>query len=217
MTTRPARAALLLVALLAAFSLATAAGRTLADRQGPPAQAEQPAAQVAPPQTHVPDEAVAAALDLVAALGSEAMYDAEERGRVLQAVRAEGALGHVDEGFHRAAMTLGVDSSGRSPEGTLIARAVPLGYRVEVLTPTRAVVSVWSVALLGVAGDLSRQPVQATWSTEKVTLTLEDGRWRWSGLEHSDGPAPVSSIQVPAVGSVLARYASEFREPRDVP
>lgn len=202
---------LLLLGMLAVFLAAASVGRLLATEQAaaPAAPADRPPADELP----TAQSAVAAALDLVSVLGSTAMYDDRSRRAVLDRVAAESARAELDRGFRLAADALGLKPEGTAQGGDLVARVTPVGHRLDQFQGETAVVSVWTVGLLGVAGATSAQPVQASWSTETVTLTWLDGRWQWAGLVHAEGPAPVGSAQVPAPPSQLAQQVRDFREP----
>ena len=160
--------------------------------------------------------AVAAALDILGLYGSPAMYDTVRRrelvARTAGAAVQDDLQAQFDTAFALAARGLGIDRDGNPVEGTLVARAIPAGQRVVSYSPDRAVVAVWTTGLLGVAGAASRNPVQERWSTETVTLAWQDGAWRWLGLEHEDGPAPVGSPQVPATFNQVAAAHRTFEE-----
>lgn len=185
----------------------------------PPAPAGTPlAAPAAQPgaRTDARTEAgaTAAAVDFLVAYGSPAMYDPSQRRKVLAditspAVQAQ-TQSQVDEAFTLAAKSLGLDAGGSSLEGELVARTIPVGTRVVAYAPDQAVISVWVTGLLGVAGLGSRYPVQESWSTETVTLDWTPQGWRWASLDHTDGPAPIGSAQVPAAADAIARAAKQF-------
>jgi hypothetical protein len=163
-----------------------------------------------------PAGATAAAVRFLTAYGSPAMYDAERRRKVVAditspTVRSQ-VQAQVDEAFGLAAQNLGLDERGRSPDGQLVARAVPVGSRVVDFTEDTAVIAVWATALLGVAGLGSPYPVQESWSTETVTLEWTESGWRWVSFQHADGPAPIGSAQVPADAETIARAAQQFAE-----
>lgn len=157
-----------------------------------------------------------AAVRFLILYGSPAMYDAEQRRRVIAQITAPSVRAQVHEqvssAFDLAARNLGLDDRGDSEKGQLVARTIPVGARVVTYTPDRAVVSVWTTGLLGVAGLGSSNPVQEVWSTETVTLDWTTGGWRWVSFEHEDGPAPIGSAQVPADADAIARAARDFAE-----
>lgn len=190
--------------------------------------ADEPVVQVAgtatptmPPLATGSDErsehgATAAAVGFLTAYGSPAMYDDQQRRQVVAditdpSVRSQ-VQAQVDEAFGLAAQSLGLDESGQSADGQLVARTIPVGSRVVAFSPDTAVIAVWATGLLGVAGLASPYPVQESWSTETVTLDWTDAGWRWVSFEHADGPAPVGSAQVPADAETIAGTAQQFTE-----
>jgi hypothetical protein len=170
-------------------------------------QASTPAAALPAP---VEDDPTAAALRAVRVLGSPEMYDASRRDQVLAEIADPALASRLTTGLSRAAGGLGIDDSGDSEAGTLVARLVPVGHRVVELSNAHAVVAVWSVGLLGVAGPTSAHPVQATWSTDTVTVSRIDGRWLVTDVAHQEGPAPVGTSQVPAPPSVLLKQVQDY-------
>lgn len=181
-------------------------GRAAASQDDLPA-APQPAAVAVAPASRDEAGAVAAAVEYLSIYGSEVMFYAPARRAALSEIisdeRREAVLQETDRAYALAARTLGVDASGQSPLGTLVARLVPVGVDVVDLEPSRATVSVWATSLLGVSGPGSTVPVQESWSTERVELVWEDDRWLWWDVTHADGPAPVGSTQVPADAAAL--------------
>ncbi len=175
------------------------------------APAAQPAAHT---DARTEAGATAAAVEFLVAYGSPAMYDQGQRRQVLAAITSPAVQAQtqtqVDEAFTLAAKSLGLDAGGSSLEGELVARTIPVGTRVVAYSPDRAVISVWVTGLLGVAGLGSRYPVQESWSTETVTLDWTPQGWRWASLDHTDGPAPIGSAQVPADADAIARAANQF-------
>lgn len=208
----------LLVAVLLISAVVTAAARSndepLAASAGAGTTASSGAASDSPVRTE--DGAVSAAVGFLQAYGSPEMYDPQERRQIIADItspaRRDQVAAQVDEAFTLAAQNLGLNARGRSPAGELIARTVPVGVRTLAYTDDRAVISVWTMGLLGVAGLESRLPVQESWSTETVTLEWTAEGWRWVSLEHVDGPAPIGSAQVPADAAVIADAAREFGE-----
>lgn len=181
---------------------------------GPRATVTEPDAAVPAPQTE--EGAVNAAVNFLQAYGSPAMYHPEQRRRIINDITSsavrEQVQRQVDEAFSLAATNLGLDEQGQSAGGVLVARTIPVGTRTLAYTEDRAVISVWTTGLLGVAGLTSRLPVQESWSTETVTLEWTPEGWRWVSLEHADGPAPIGSPQVPADADVIAEAARVFAE-----
>ena len=191
---------------------ATDLPRQAVDRKAPRAvAAEDKAAGV-----RTEPGAVAAAIRILGLYGSPEMYDPARRHELVERTAAaavrEQLQGQLDAAFALTARSLGVDDTGRSTSGMLVARAIPVGQRIVAYTPDRAVVAVWTTGLLGIAGASSRNPVQESWSTETVTLTWEGDAWHWLELQHQPGPAPVGSPQVPATSERIAAAHKDFAE-----
>lgn len=201
----------LLAAVLVACVLVALVSRTVSQRTGPVAEGvvqERPATS-----ERTEDGAVAAAHEVLRVFGSTRMYDSRERERVLPSLAGQtGAAAEVDRGFALAARTLGLDERGRSLDGELVSRLVPVGHRTISLDADRAEIAFWVVGLLGVAGETSPVPVMATWTTETLTLEWVDGRWVLTSMRQADGPAPIGSAQVPAPAADIARAARDFEE-----
>lgn len=195
--------------------LAVAAGRA-ASQVWPPTPVGQGAQEVAAPhraEARSQEGAVRAALAHVRLLGSPAMFDSERREVLLaRAGVPREARKDFEDGYRLAADALGLGQNGAPVEGELVARTVPVGHRVSNYDGRQAVVQIWTVGLLGVAGATSTLPVQASWSTETITLEWQPEGWRWISLQHQEGPAPVGSAQVPAPPDLLLRHVEEFAE-----
>ena len=186
--------------------------RQAIDRTAPPAVTAADKA----PGVRTEQGAVAATLEILGLYGSPEMYDPARRHELVERTAASAVRdqlqGQLDAAFALTARSLGVDASGRSTSGTLVARTIPVGQRIVAYTPDRAVVAVWTTGLLGIAETSSRNPVQESWSTETVTLTWEGDAWRWLELQHLPGPAPVGSPQVPATSDQIASAHKDFAE-----
>lgn len=201
------RARVLLPAALAAFVLAALAGRvTSTSAEGPDASAPSPSTVA------VEDDAVRAAQSVVRRLGSRDMYDERSRLDLLAASLSPALFASTERAYLLVGETLGLRADGTSGDGALVARLVPVGHRVLQRRPDEVVVAVWTVGLLGVAGPTSPKPVQATWSTETLTMRRQAGRWVCTRLVHEDGPAPVAGAQVPAAPSLLLEQDRRFED-----
>lgn len=62
-----------------------------------------------------------------------------------------------------------------------------ISTRVESTTPSEATVSLWWIGVL--SRDGAALP-QAQWSTSRITLVLDDGRWKVSSQSTVRGPTP---------------------------
>lgn len=159
--------------------------------------------------------AVAAATSYLVAQSDPQMYIADRRHAVVRAIAAPGSaddlIAQVDPGIRLAAQGFGVDSTGKAADGLLVSRVMPIGWRVDSYRPDAARVEVWYGTLAGVAGLHSQAPVTTQFATDSVDLTWAGGDWKWLGLVHSDGPAPVGGVQPPASADQIALAATAFQ------
>jgi hypothetical protein len=210
------RRAAVVVAALAVFVAGVLVGLTLlggGSDASPPAgvarrsagsapEGDSAAAPVARAQTRE-GAAVAAAVYLRAlsraALtgGDRARFDALIDRLALPARRA--AL--------RRELWAGVDASRRALAGTpRVLRPVPVGYRIERYSATRALVSVWTATLAA----SRRLTPGTTWHTTTLQLAWRGG-WRLADASAEAGPSPLDPLEE------LTARAATFREYADGP
>jgi hypothetical protein len=166
--------------------------------------------------------AEAAAANYIAGLGSEVILHPDSRHKLIQTIADPAIEANLqktlDNAFAQTVQGYGLDSKGNPPAGqTLVYRAVPIG--VSVQTPyanDKAVVSVWTDSIDGVAGTGSTNPVSNAWSTFTVTLTWANGDWRLNSFTQTDGPTPVST-QTASSSEDLQKAAKQFARLRYAP
>src|SRR4029450_8960026 len=132
---------------------------------------------------HSKPGAEAAAANYVSAYGSEAMFSPTARAEIVKAIVARAdqkkLTGALDQSFGLAGQAYGLDSAGLPAKGLdLVARSVPVGVTVKSYSPTQAVVDVWAVSIIGLAGETSTRPISEAWNTAKVTLRWAEGEWK---------------------------------------
>lgn len=159
--------------------------------------------------------AQSAAANYLTTYGSEAMFGATSRADIVGAIVAESdrvrVAAQLDESFGLAGRAYGLDAEGTARPGLdFVARTVPVGTRVQSFGSGRAVVEVWAVGIVGVAGPDSTKPITQAWETATVTLRWSSGDWKWVSVTIADGPTPVSGLQPPSPGGRLAEAAAEF-------
>lgn len=191
----------------------TGAGCT-AQRDEPRSKRPSPAA--APTAAGAPTRAGAleAAVTHLELLNSNVMYDRSRREETLRVAAHPDfhpRLPALFEGYDRVSAALGLDESGKPKSGDVIARAAALGAEVTEYELPRASVSIWTLALLGIAAPTSPHPVQERWSTEVVDVEWDGVVWRWSGLTHEDGPVPVAGGQLPSPTELLDQVPDAVR------
>ncbi len=172
---------------------------------------------VGSPRTRAGAEAAAA--NYLAAYGSEAMYDPDARAAIVAAIAApadqDDLMSQLDESFGLAGQAYGLDATGAPAEGLeFVARTVPVGVRIASFRANRAVVDVWAVSVVGLAGENATKPITEAWNTATVTLRWTADDWKWDSLIQRVGPTPVSGLQPPSSTSQLADVMREFEELR---
>ena len=168
------------------------------------------------------DGVEAAAANYVAGLGSEVFLHPDSRHKLIQTI-ADPAIeanlqNTLDDAFAKTVQGYGLDNKGNPPAGqTLVYRAVPIGVSVQSpFAKDKAVVSVWTDSIDGVAGTGSTNPVSNAWSTFTVTLTWVNGDWRLNSFTQADGPTPVST-QTASSSEDLQKAAKQFARLRYAP
>lgn len=163
---------------------------------------------------HDPSGVVAAATGYLVAQSDPQMYVAARRHDVIRTIAASGSaddlIAQVEPGLQLAARGFGVDAQGRAAGGLLVSRVMPLGWRLDSYTHGRARVAVWYGTLAGVAGLHSQAPVTSEFATDSIDLVWADGDWKWVGLVHAEGPAPVGGVQPPSSADQIALAVSAF-------
>lgn len=164
--------------------------------------------------------AASAAANYAVALGGEGMFRAETRQAILDTVYAPDAAArqgpeldrlYTDPGFLGR---VGLDEDGAAPAGmTFVSRVVPVGTRVvefEEDAGTTAVVEVWQISLLGMAGEGSTNPVTEAWYTNTIELSWLDDDWKVVDVEQTEGPVPVGRDQRASTAEEMAEASEQF-------
>ncbi|KRV51070.1 hypothetical protein AQ490_02370 [Wenjunlia vitaminophila] len=150
--------------------------------------------------------AQSAAANYAVALGSDGMYNKDERHQIIEAVYAPeltaAIKGQQDRAFtDRVLDNAGLNAEGEAPEGmTFVSRTVPVGTKVEKYERDGATVSVWCTGLIGMAGSGSLDPVRTDWFTYTFQLRWTGGDWKVVKDTKQKGPAPVDG-DVPVAGA----------------
>jgi hypothetical protein len=199
-------AVVVLLLLIAAFTL----------RHQAPARVPAPPAPTA--QADTPQGAVQAAVADVAAYGSDALFDPVRRHLLIAQIAdpsvAQALQAHLDATIPSSAEQLGLDGSGQPPAGQqLVVRTVPVGAHVASYDANTAQVAVWTTGLVGLTGKSSTHPVAAAWSTATVSLHWTGTAWKWLSFSQVDGPTPVAADQVPSGSDTIAAASRDFTEP----
>ncbi|MBW5485692.1 hypothetical protein [Streptomyces bambusae] len=165
---------------------------------------------------HDEQGAQSAAANYAVALGSDGMFRSNSRHALVDGIYTREAAarlkGPQDQAYSAAFLSrLGLDANGNAPQGsTFVTRAVPLGTRVDGYTPTNAKVSVWYMALIGMSGPQSTDPVRTTWKTWTFELTWAGDDWKVTNDIQQDGPAPVPGDVRASTSDDISKAIKEF-------
>ncbi|MFI5758938.1 hypothetical protein [Streptomyces sp. NPDC051569] len=161
--------------------------------------------------------AASAAANYAVALGSDGMYEKEQRRAIVSAVFApDVAPAHedaLDKVYSSASFLsgIGLTVDGKAPVGTtFVSRTNPVGTKVEKFSATSASVAVWSSALFGLSGEGSTNPVSESWYTNTFALKWVDGDWKVTDFTQKEGPVPVGRDQAASSAQEMADAVQEF-------
>jgi hypothetical protein len=192
----------------------------------PRAQADQAAAgQVGPRKVvsgvpvgyqHSEQGAVAAAANYARVLSSTLVLDRSKRHAAIEALAAPEALARQQRAWDQAVALLtnglGV-ADGGTTDGTVLLRAVPVGWRLKEYTGDRATVAIWVTSVLGaLGGPPNGVPVREAWGTTTVELRWVEGDWKQLRATNTDGPVPIADSATPTAASQLIPEAQQFKE-----
>ncbi|MFF8918381.1 hypothetical protein ACF08M_35045 [Streptomyces sp. NPDC015032] len=147
---------------------------------------------------HDEQGAQSAASNFAVALGSVGMFNAENRRTIVQATHdpavVENLLADLTKAYSPGFLqNVGLNEDGTTPTGlTFVSRTVPVGTKVVEQSGDRATVEVWCTGLVGMAGQGSTKPVNATWFTISEKLKWVGGDWRIESSSQTEGPTPVN-------------------------
>jgi hypothetical protein len=211
-TTAPAQAPGATTPATAATTPQAQAGAAAAGRVG----ARQVVNGVPVGYQHSERGAVAAAANYATVLSSTMILDQAKRRAAIQTISAPEALARQQRAWDQAAAlftkALGV-GQGAAKDGSVLLRAVPVGWRVEAYTGDRAKVAIWVTSVLGALGGPSQGvPVREAWGTTTVELRWIDGDWKLLTTTNTDGPVPIGDTATPTAASQLIPEAQDFKE-----
>ncbi|MCC5032642.1 hypothetical protein DMH02_005130 [Streptomyces sp. WAC 00631] len=161
--------------------------------------------------------AESAAANYVVALSGDGMFDAETRRDIVETVYSPRVASErrteLDRAYSREKFLagIGLESDGSAPEGmTFVARANPVGTKVEKFGNDSATVAVWYSQLFGLAGEGSKNPVTEGWYTNTLELQWLDNDWKVADFQEKDGPTPVGRDQVASSAEEMAEAVEGF-------
>jgi hypothetical protein len=160
--------------------------------------------------------AVAAAANYARVLSSAMILDQAKRRAAIQTISAPEALARQQRAFDQAVALLtkglGVGQAG-AKDGTVLLRAVPVGWRLAAYTGDRAKVAIWVTSVIGALGGPPQGvPVREAWGTTTVELRWVDGDWKLLNTTTTDGPVPIADTATPTAASQLIPEARDFKE-----
>jgi hypothetical protein len=160
--------------------------------------------------------AVAAAANYATVLSGSTMLDRAKRRAAIQALAAPEAVGRLQREWDQAAALLGKGlgvTGGNAGDGSVLLRAVPVGWRLEAYTRDRAKVAIWVTSVLGALdGSPDGVPVREAWGTTTVELRWVDGDWKQLKATNTDGPRPIADPDTPTATAELVPEAQQFKE-----
>jgi hypothetical protein len=160
--------------------------------------------------------AVAAAANYARVLSSTLILDRSRRRAAIEALAAPETLRRQQRAWDQAVaeLTKGLGiADGGSQDGTVLLRAVPVGWRLEEYTGDRATVAIWVTSVLGaLGGSPGGMPVREAWGTTTVELRWVDGDWKQLQITNKDGPVPIADTATPTAASQLIPEANDFKE-----
>jgi hypothetical protein len=155
---------------------------------------------------HSGEGAQSAAANYAVAMGGVEMFTSASRQHIVDTIYTPAAAaklkGPLDQAYSTDFLAkLGLDANGKAPQGkTFISRTVPVGTKTLSYTAETARVSVWYMALIGMAGTGSTDPVRTDWMTWTFTLSWSGNDWKIASDSQKSGPAPVPG-DVPAASA----------------
>jgi hypothetical protein len=164
---------------------------------------------------HSVQGAVAASANYARVLSSAMILDQAKRRAAIQAISAPEALARQQRAFDQAVALLskglGVGQAG-ARDGTVLLRAVPVGWRLAAYTGDRARVAIWVTSVIGALSGPQGVPVREAWGTTTVELRWVDGDWKLLKTTTTDGPVPIADTATPTAASQLIPEARAFKE-----
>jgi hypothetical protein len=165
---------------------------------------------------HSEQGAVAAAANYARVLSSTLILDQARRRAAIETLAAPEALDRQQRAFDQAvaSLTKGLGAGdGSAQDGTVLLRAVPVGWRLKEYTGDRATVAIWVTSVLGaLGGPTNGVPVREAWGTTTVELRWVDGDWKQLRATNTDGPVPIADSATPTAASQLIPEAQQFKE-----
>ncbi|MGH4029398.1 hypothetical protein ACQB60_10735 [Actinomycetota bacterium Odt1-20B] len=165
---------------------------------------------------HDEQGAQSAASNYAVALGGTGMFKAESRhgivGSIYTPTAASRLRGPMNDLYSSKFLKkLGLDANGEAPQGnTFVSRTIPVGTKVQSHSKDNAKVSVWYMALLGMSGQRSTNPVSSTWQTWTFELRWTNGDWKIESAAQKTGPTPVPGDEPASASDDISKAVEEY-------
>ncbi|MBV9024904.1 MAG: hypothetical protein JO362_14210 [Streptomycetaceae bacterium] len=163
-----------------------------------------------------PEGAQSAAANYAVALGSNGMFNTEQRHQIIAAIHDPTVLNTIqdqlDNAYSASFLTsLGLRADGTAPPGlTFVTRTIPIGTKETASSGGTATVAVWCVGLEGLAGTGSTKPVTESWFTITENLKWVDTDWKIESSTQNQGPAPINGDNQAAGANEIANAVNGY-------
>ncbi len=165
---------------------------------------------------HTPQGAQSAAANYAVALGGDGMFKASSRHVIDDTVYTPAAAATVKAAQDQAYSVdflhkLGLDANGNPPARmAFISRTIPIGTKLQQISPQSATIAVWYTSLIGMAGTGSTDPVHTDWMTWTFNLAWTGSDWKVATDAQTNGPAPVPGDDTAASADEIAKAVSQY-------
>ncbi|MFD7813250.1 hypothetical protein ACFV6E_09950 [Streptomyces sp. NPDC059785] len=165
---------------------------------------------------HDQQGAQSAAANYAVSLGSEGMFNTDERHVIVQTVADPSSVNRLQSGFDADysadfLKNIGLKEDGRAPSGsTFVSRTLPVGTKITSSAADTATVEVWCNGLFGLTGDGSTSPVTGSWFTLTLKLNWSGGDWKVLETSQKTGPTPVTGDNPVSGADEIGKAVEEF-------
>lgn len=160
--------------------------------------------------------AQSAAANYAVALGSDGMFNEEQRHDIVKAIAHPTTLNKLRSGFDADyspafLAQIGLGQDGSAPAGaTFVSRTMPVGTKVKSFTTDVTELDVWCAGLFGLAGEKSTKPVTSSWFTVSIKLKWDGADWKVLETAQKTGPTPVAGDNPVSGSDDISAAAKEF-------
>lgn len=165
---------------------------------------------------HDEQGAQSAAANYAVALGSDGMFNSDQRRSIVQSIADGSTVDKLQAGFdadysQQFLAQIGLSTDGKAPSGsTFVNRTLPAGTKVMSYAEDTAEVDVWCTGLFGLTGDESTKPVTHGWFTVSMALKWNGSDWKVLETGQKEGPTPVTGDNPVSGSDEIADAVDEF-------